>query len=475
MKHFSRKITAFGLAIALLGGQAALASEALGWDLHRGTEVLGEGTTVTRSWFWSDTYRDLRTERYFTYTPNTTVVPTVYYGDRLYQCKTLTSMARALEAQGQRVVGGANGDFYVMATGQPLGLVVTDGVVRSSSSYHYAVGFRADGTAFIGQPQLDVIAWLDGQPVRVTGGVNKTRELTADGGGLLLLTPDFGTSTGNYYAGIDVVLRPVPAEEAPAVTAQPRPVAETPTPSAEPDPAATEPPAETSGSTDVPAGGETPLEGAPDDISDTTAGDTPTPAESEIPYVEPDRPVETDVPQNKAALPYTDALRIGGRVRCVVESVTETTGGASAIPEGCFVLTINIDGTPETVAKLRALWAGAVVDIDITSEDARWNEAVTALGGMFRLMENGEVLQPLDGHKDLWNNRTSRTAIGVKADGTVIFTPWTAPLPKTAWGPTAPRWRNGSRSWAAWTPSAWTAAALPPWGSHPWGRTPLGS
>ncbi len=418
MKNYLKKMIAFGLALALLGGQAALASEALGWDLHQGTWALGEGTSVTRGYFWSDTYRDLRTERYFTYTPNTTVVPTVYYGDRLYQCKTLTAMAQALEAQGKRVVGGTNGDFYVMATGQPLGMVVTDGVLRSSSSYHYAVGFRADGTAFIGQPQLDVIAWLGDVPVRVTGGVNKTRELTVDGGGLLLLTPDFGTSTGNYYPGIDVVLRPVPADEAPTVSAQPRP-ALTPTPA------------------DVPAESAPALEGSSEAVSDSaepvSPGD-PAPAESDVPFVEIDRPVETGVPESKAALPYTDDLRIGGRVRCVVESVTETSGGAAAIPEGCFVLTINGSDVPDTVARLRELWPGALVDIDVTSEDERWNEAVTALGGMFRFIENGEVYQPLDNNWDIWNNRTSRTAIGIKADGTVIFYAIDGPLAKNSAG-----------------------------------------
>ncbi len=40
-----------------------------------------------------------------------------------------------------------------MATGDPLGLVVTDRVLRSSASYLQALGFLEDGSAIIGTPQ----------------------------------------------------------------------------------------------------------------------------------------------------------------------------------------------------------------------------------------------------------------------------------------------------------------------------------
>lgn len=49
MKHLLKKWTAAGLALSLLLGQAALASDALGHDLHAGTTILSEGTTLTRS------------------------------------------------------------------------------------------------------------------------------------------------------------------------------------------------------------------------------------------------------------------------------------------------------------------------------------------------------------------------------------------------------------------------------------------
>ena len=42
-------------------------------------------------------------------------------------------MAAQLEAEGYRVVAGINGDFYNTANGVPLGIVVTDGIIRSGS------------------------------------------------------------------------------------------------------------------------------------------------------------------------------------------------------------------------------------------------------------------------------------------------------------------------------------------------------
>lgn len=343
MRHWNTRLSAAGLALSLLLGQNALASEALGHDLHAASTILSEGTAVTRGYFWSDTYSDLRTERYVSYTPNEAVKPTVAYGDNVLSRATLSAMARSLEEQGKRVVGGTNGDFYVMTNGQPLGMVVTDGVLRSSSSYHSAIGFRSDGTAFVGTPNLYISATMLGERVTVFGGVNKIRQIrSADGGGLTLLTPDFGANTQNTSAGVDVFLRVVTEEE---------------------------------------------------ELGEVI------PAE------------ETGLERE---LKFSNQVRIGGRVRCVVDYVTEAAG-ANPIPEDGLVLTMNGKDDEGTLNMLRALQPGDEVSIDVVSEDVRWDEAVEALGAMYRLLDNGEMGTGFS------TERTARTAIGVKEDGTVIF------------------------------------------------------
>lgn len=343
MRHWYKRLSAAGLALSLLMGQAALASDALGHDLHTAQTVLSQGTTASKGYFWSDTYNDLRTERYMTYTPNETVRPAVSFGANILERETLSHMARTLEEQGKRVVGGTNGDFYVLTTGQPLGMVVTDGVLRSSSSYHNAIGFRADGTAFVGTPNLYISAAFGADRLTVFGGVNKVRQVrNANGGGLTLLTPDFGANTQNIAAGVDVFLRVVTEEE-------------------------------------------------------------------ELGRVLPAE--ETGLERE---LTLSDQLKIGGRVRCVVDYVSEAAG-ANPIPEDGFVLTMNGKDDEGTLNMLRALQPGDEVSIDIVSEDPRWEEAVEALGAMYRLLDNARI------GTELSTERTARTAIGIRADGTVIF------------------------------------------------------
>ena len=87
----------------------------------------------------------------------------------------------------------------MLSTGAPTGLVVTDGIVRATGYYNdtWAIGFNADGTAFIARNGLSVSVSFGGQAVKLGGGINKVRKLTdsAAVGGLTLLTDDFAATT----------------------------------------------------------------------------------------------------------------------------------------------------------------------------------------------------------------------------------------------------------------------------------------
>ena len=211
-----RKRLAAAVTVLAMTGSMASASVALGHDLHQGSVDLSVGTDITQQMFWSDTYSDLRTEHYLTYTPNRDVLPTVAYGDTVISRSTLTAMAQKLESTGKRVVGGINGDYYAMSTGSPVGLVITDGIIRStpsvdstsSGSWYWGIGFRSDGSAFIGQPKVAIQAYWGGTGHNITGGLNKVRSST---GGYTLLNSDFrhqprrgcGTESGHRSAGPD--------------------------------------------------------------------------------------------------------------------------------------------------------------------------------------------------------------------------------------------------------------------------------
>lgn len=107
------------------------------------------------------------------------------------------------------MVGGVNGDFYDMSTGNTLGVLISDGVLRSTSGGFYAVGFREDGSAFIGWPAISVTATFSGYTLQVTD-VNKTRTALSNStpGGYYLYTDDYSKTTQHTSPGIDVILSP---------------------------------------------------------------------------------------------------------------------------------------------------------------------------------------------------------------------------------------------------------------------------
>lgn len=321
-----KRAAALGMALLLTAGSTlASASEALGWELHTGKTPLMQGTQLDKNIFWSDTYADLRTEHFVTYTPNAAVQPSVAYGGQVVARSTLSNMAKSLESQGKRVVSGINGDYFVLSTGVPVGLVISDGVLRVTPPYSdsLALGFYEDGTAFIGTPGLKVEAALPNRTLRVTGGVNRIRKISdaTGGGGLVLLTDDFASTTLNTQPGVDVIL-------------------------------------------------------------------TPTEENGE--------------------------LRIGGSLTCMVEQVLESTGSIS-IPEGKLVLSLNGADKAELLAALRELVPGDQVTLSVSSTDARWSQVKEGIGTLYQLVKEGQVLSGLD------SERTARSAVGIKADGTLIF------------------------------------------------------
>lgn len=381
MKSIRTRTIALVLAAALGLAPVAWASEALGHDIQTGTVSLAAGTELTHQIFWSDTYSDLRTERYFTYTPNKNVTPVVAYGDKVTSRETLTTMAQRLEGEGKRLVGGINGDLYVMATGEPLGTVITDGVLRSvpgtNNQGYYAIGFRSDGTAFIGKPDLTVTATFHNTTFQVTGGINKVR--LSDG--MVLFTDDFGATTQNTQAGVDVILTPVLDDVGETVNVD--------LDVSEQSQAA----AENSGST----GTEEDITGSEDLTSGTQTGSEADPAK-----------------EVKGTLTQSDEFMIGSRVTYKVEQVLESTGSI-AIPEGKVVLSINNKANSYWLSNVKSLKPGDLVDIDVTTTDSIWQEADQAMGGLYKLVTAGKV------ESGLPTGQTAYTAVGVKADGTVIF------------------------------------------------------
>ena len=330
MKNCFRKTLSLLLALSLLCALTlpAAASEALGEDLTSKEIILNEETQLSTNVFWSTSYSDLRQENFITYTPNRDVTPIVTFGGVLTQRTTVTAAARELEAEGYRVVAGINGDFYNVGTGLPIGIVVTDGLLRSSDAGYYAVGFKKDGSAVMGKPGIKVTANLgygvdDGfgnytEYVRQIFGVNKARVST---GGIYLYTYDFNDrhTTGTTEPGIDVVC---------------------------------------------------------------------------------------SVEDGEIAIGETVTLR--------VERVIEATA-ATAIQPDQVVLSVNLQSDAYHVDALRGLSQGGEITLKIETSNDEWEDVEYAVGALYALVENGQVVSGLQA------GANPRTAVGQKADGTLIF------------------------------------------------------
>ena len=391
MKRFGIRATALALAVLVGLSPTASASIALGDELHGGTVSLAPGSDLVEQVFWSNSKSDLRTERYISYSPADGISPVVVYGDKLMSRQDLAAMAKSLEAQGLRVVGGVNGDFFDLSTGNALGVIISDGVLRTTSGGYYAVGFLPDGTAFIGKPDLAVTATFNGSTMRVTD-VNKTRT-AADGkheGGLYLYTDEFSTTTQHTSPGYDVILTPVTSNVGETVDVDLE-VTDT-------DGTASE--AAAAASAEAPDTGAA----SSDDIAtDSQNLETAAPAEG-----------TREVDEVTGSLVLSDELTVGGRLVCTVDQVLESTTSIQ-IPEGKLVLTVNKQNNEWLLGQVSSLKPGDQVSIDVTAADSRWNNVVTAIGGYYKIVTNGQVGPQTD------STANPRTAIGIKADGSVIF------------------------------------------------------
>lgn len=327
MKHLRKRSLAFFLATVLALTPVASASEALGSELRDRSDTVAPGVTVTNQSLWSAAYSDLRTEHYINYTPGGSVSAVVAYGSYVRSRAALSSMAAKLEEQGLRVVGGINAGFYNTTNGTPIGLVISDGMLRSAIPNFCSIGFRSDGSAVIGTPTVTITAsWLHTLPTEATGseeptgteepveaptqsvtratkvfGYNKVRTES----GVFLFSDEFGTKTLNSTEGIDVILRPL----------------------------------------------------ADSDIEDAAT------LRSELP--------------------------VSGSITCEVAAVRGSLEDTT-IPEGCFVLSVADTASEWHRLILSDLKLGDVITLE-TGIDEEWTEVVQAVSGLYTLVEDGQV------------------------------------------------------------------------------------
>ena len=310
------RITAFILAFTVLTSTTALAS-ALGEELRSSGVDLTDSVRLAKGVYWSSSHSDKLAENYLEYSPSSDVKPIVTFGDKIIGSGGFSSFASKLESAGRHVIGGINADYFVVATTQPLGIVITDGILRSSDGGHAGIAFRQNGTGFIGYPSLEMSVNLKGKDFPLET-FNKRR----DGGGYAFFNSDFAPTTLSTSAGTDIILS----------------------------------------------------------LKEGSSG----------------------------------AIKVNYNAAFVIEEILDSKGAVS-IPSDKYILSLSKTADDWRSGGLENLEVGDEITLNISCPDARFSEAEYAVGTFRKLVTNGSAESGLD------TDRAPRTAVGIKADGSVIL------------------------------------------------------
>ncbi len=398
----------------------------------------------------------------YQYTPSmgTQIIPSC--GDYVYGTESLGTLTKQLEAEGKRVVGGINGDFYSTATGVPIGAMIIDGEVISSDNERTAMGFDKDGNAFISRPNI-VTKLKSGENEINIEHINKYPLEYC----LYLLTDRFYPTTKTTKDSSEIVLMPysesvtyltedeIPKEEntenedITEETEEKETEAETEEkyvfiyPEAEieakeetieitPDESEqTELIFEENEDTSVDANeaeeaGETEdvTETAVDEITDEVAESTEQNSETteETADDSSEEEIEKESKEEKEpeyyAKRYTfseEKIKIGCEIKVVVTEIRRDSKN-SEIPKGCFVLCAENELQYDRVKDLKV---GHELTLSVTA-DEKWYDAVNAIGNSGGLiLKDGEYCDDVE--IDHYPYAHPRTAAGITADGRVIF------------------------------------------------------
>ena len=309
--HSKKAIRTISLATALCLVLATGVLAAVLGDLINGHETyLGAGMELSKGVYWSGS--DYQTENYIEYSPSSAVRPVVVDGSKLCNYGNFSSMAALLEKEGKHVIGGINGDYYVVANYEPLGIVLLNGELWSSDADHYAIGFTSDGNAIFGKPDLLITLQINGVDYSINA-INKTR----NEGAAVIYTDDYSAATKNKGDGTDIIC-----------------------------------------------------------AIDGTLGINST--------------------------------------RTLTAEQIITTGGAVSIPSGKAIISVSANASQELKTAIAGLSAGSTATLKI-SAPSEWANVTYAIGSLYKLVTNGQV------ESGLPSGIAPRTAVGKKADGSLVF------------------------------------------------------
>jgi hypothetical protein len=256
-----------------------------------------------------------QSEHYISYRPGGSARPELSYGDTI---RKKMVFPEAVEGTEGRVLAGINGDYFVMATGMPLGIVIHEGELISSDAWNASFGFLEDGSAILGKPGLTLVLTSENSQCSVLS-LNKNYQ----DGEFCLYSPAWGEQVpmNREYYCVELL-----------------------------------------------------------------------PEEGQI-------------------------LTVGGELHCHLGEIRQLDSAAQ-LEEGKLLLCYSGPEERWQHAGLGELEPGTPLTLSVHADDERFEGCREALGCLFPLLSEGEVLSGLD---EIDKNKAPRTAIGIREDGTVIL------------------------------------------------------
>ena len=203
-KGFKRIIASLTLAATLIGSLSVGASAA-GY-----ATIIPESTEVSRltysdGAYFADVYgkyKDLAARSLQIAATKKAVSIAVAGGDSVYGKYTLSQIVGKYNAEGKRVIGAVNADFFSTATGLPLGVQINGGQVFATNDAAYdkqtgrvSVGINADGSTVFSVPEFDITVNIDGYQITANRINSLPDWYEKEWEPIIVLTSDYGDKT----------------------------------------------------------------------------------------------------------------------------------------------------------------------------------------------------------------------------------------------------------------------------------------
>ena len=326
----------------------------------------------------------------------------------IYGAASISKAVSRAQELGYHVLGAINTDFFSMSNGMPLGIVIEDGVYKSSSGAENAMLITDGAVSIVQNPTIELS--LYNEETGYTAIPQYFNKVRSDIGGVYLLNSDFSSvSTRTSSSGWYIRLRAAGSTEF-----VPAPEPETPTdpgtdpaadPNADPD---TDPNADPGTDPDTDPNG--------DPATDPSTGADPGEAPGTDPGTAPTRPALVAVNGNAEPVPLP-ALTVNSSIALEVVETLHSDQPLS-IPQGEYILTAaDLSGREDV---FQAFQAGDKVTLNTICQNPAVSAAQWA-GGVGDIMVWDGVVTDTASWTYSKDGRQPRTALGLKEDGTLVL------------------------------------------------------